>query len=363
MVWSLLLIAVGLAVLVFGGDLLVRGASQLALSINISPLVIGLTVVAFGTSAPELAVSLQAAFSGQAAVAVGNVLGSNIFNVLCILGLSATVTPLVVSSQLVRWDVPFMILSSLLMWWMSIDMTISQLEGGVLFAILCGFIVSCLRRSRLGTGESVDETAKELPSNQGKSANRWAQMLFILLGLVLLAIGSKWLVNGAVTIATIWGVSDLIIGLTIVAAGTSLPEVVTSVVASIRGERDIAVGNVVGSNIFNLLCVLGLSSLISPAGIPLTSVALQFDIPVMVAVAILCLPICFTNNLISRFEGAILLLYYLAYILILILAEAAPELGDRLETIVAFGLIPLTVLTLLASLLFTWRVSSKGLLH
>ncbi|MCA9134594.1 MAG: calcium/sodium antiporter, partial [Planctomycetales bacterium] len=245
--WPLISIVCGLVTLVVGGELLVRGASLLAMAMRISPLVIGLTVVAFGTSAPELGVSLQAATSGAADVAIGNVLGSNICNVLMILGLAALVTPLAVSSQLIRIDVPIMILASLAFWAFAWDLQIVRWEGIVLFTSLIFYIVFCIRQSRKERSVVVEEFAHELPVPSGLTSRRWVQVALLLVGLVLLGLGSKWLVGGAVSLATQWGVSELIIGLTIVALGTSLPEVVTSVVASLRGERDIAVGNVIGS--------------------------------------------------------------------------------------------------------------------
>lgn len=310
------LILSGLVALVIGGEVLVRGASAVAAALRIPPLVIGLTVVAFGTSAPELGVSLQAAFSGASDVAVGNVVGSNIFNVLLILGISSLVTPLVVSSQLIRFDVPLMIGVSCLAWALASDGVISRIDGSILFSVLIVYLVICLRTARRESKAVKDEFAAEYADPTPTRLP--LQFVLIAVGLVCLGFGSKWLVSGAVAVATAFGVSELVIGLTIVAAGTSLPEVVTSVVASIRGERDIAVGNVVGSNIFNLACVLGLTGILSPGGIPVSPEAIRFDMPIMCLVAAACLPIFFTGSRISRPEGIVFLIGFVVYNVFLI---------------------------------------------
>ncbi len=317
MVMAWLKIGGGLLLLVGGGELLVRGASRLARYMQISPLVIGLTVVAFGTSAPELAVSVQAALAGNADIALGNVVGSNIFNVLFILGVSALIVPLVVSSQLIRWDVPVMIAASLLLIVFGWDGAIVRWEGIMLFAGIIAYTYWCIRQSRQESRAVVEEFKQEWPTENEAgiklASTLWVNFGWIGSGLILLGLGSTFLISGAVKVAASLGVSELVIGLTIVAAGTSLPEVVTSITAAIRGERDIAVGNVVGSNIFNILCVLGLSSTIGPTGILVSNSALAFDIPVMIVVACACLPIFFTGRVISRWEGGVFLFLYIAY--------------------------------------------------
>ena len=341
---------IGLFLLVGGGELLVHGASAMAATFRISPLVIGLTVVAFGTSAPELGVSLQAALTDNADVAVGNVIGSNIINILLILGVSALVTPLVVSSQLIRIDVPLMITASLAMWAVALDGTIARWEGVLLFTALLLYIVFCIRKSRSEEQKVVDEYAQEYSKSAvGRSAIA-KQIALIVAGLILLGWGSNWLVEGAVTVATQLGVDELLIGLTIVSIGTSLPEVVTSVVASYRGERDIAVGNVVGSNLFNILCVLGLTGVVSPTGINVSQEALIFDIPIMVAVAVLCFPIFLSGNVIRRHEAALFLIYYGAYTGFLIAEANNPDLKERFGSIIIYGVLPLTLFALFISL-------------
>ena len=341
---------VGLIMLVGGGELLVHGASAMAATFRISPLVIGLTVVAFGTSAPELGVSLQAALTNNADVAVGNVIGSNIINILLILGTSALVTPLVVSSQLIRIDVPLMIAASLAMWAVAADGLITRWEGVLLFAALLAYIVFCIRKSRNEEKKVVEEFAQEYSKAAKSRAAVLKQIALMVAGLALLGFGSNLLVDGAVTVATQLGVGELLIGLTIVSIGTSLPEVVTSVVASYRGERDIAVGNVVGSNLFNILCVLGLTGVVSPVGINVSSEAIIFDIPIMVAVAILCFPIFLSGNVIRRHEAALFLIYYGIYTGFLIAAANNPDLKERFGSIVLYGVLPLTAFALCISL-------------
>ena len=340
-------VAVGLLLLIVGGELLVRGASRLAAAMRISPLVIGLTVVAFGTSSPELAVSLQSAVAGNADIAMGNVVGSNILNVLFILGISALIVPLVVSSQLIRWDVPMMIAASILLLVLGLDKRIGRLDGVLLVVCLLAYTYWTIRQSRRETAEIQAEFADEIPKPTRGAAAVAAQIALIVGGLALLGVGANWLVRGSVTIATRIGVSELIIGLTIVALGTSLPEVVTSIMAARRGERDIAVGNVVGSNLFNILCVLGLSSLIAPQGIAVSSTALRFDIPVMIAVAVACLPIFFTGNVIARWEGGLFFFYYLTYTTYLVLDATNNDFGRTFAGVMVVFVIPITFITIL----------------
>lgn len=334
------LFAAGVVLLIGGAEALVRGASRLASAIGIPTLIVGLTVVAFGTSSPEFAVSLKAVFADQASVAVGNIIGSNIFNVLLILGLSAIVAPLTVSQQLVRFEVPLMIGLSAVVLVLGLDLEFGRLDGMLLFAGLIGYltylIVQHQRSGKAPRHESVPD---------GRSGWAWNVGL-VVGGLGLLILGSRWLVDSAVEIATQLGVSELVIGLTIIAAGTSLPEVVTSVIATMRGERDIAVGNVVGSNLFNLMGVLGLAGMLAPEGIRILPAVTTFDLPVMVAAAFACLPIFFTGGVISRWEGAVLVGYYAAYTLYLVFAATAHDALDTFGATMLYFVIPLTVVTL-----------------
>ena len=350
---TFILLAVGFALLVYGAELLVRGASALAVSIGISPLVVGLTVVAFGTSAPELAVSVLSAWHGQPGIALGNAVGSNICNVLLILGLSAAVAPLVVARQIVRLEVPIMIGTSVLLILFALDGMIARWEGALLFGGVISYTVWTVRRSRRELREQPGTTADEAPP---VSSSR-RQLVEIIGGLILLGFGSKLLVDSAVSIARHLGVSDLVIGLTIIAIGTSLPELATSVLASMRGQRDIAVGNVVGSNIFNILSVLGLTALVAPAGLPVPTAALTFDLPVMLVVAIACLPVFLAGHRIARWEGLLFLGYYVAYVLFLVLTAVGHDGRDLLSQAMLWFALPLTTLTLGISL---WRNRRPG---
>lgn len=310
-----LLLLLGLVVLVVGAELLVRGAVSLAEVAKVSPLVIGLTVVAFGTSAPELAVSAVSSMKGDSAIALGNVIGSNLFNVLLILGMSALIVPLTVSSQLVRLDVPIMIMVSVLTWLAAVDGTVQLGEGLAMLLLFFGYTGWLIRAGRKETRENAD-----LKPAAGKVSIGTLALNFALLavGLAMLVGGAQLLVDSATTIARSLGVSDIVIGLTIVAAGTSLPELATSLVAAMKGQRDIAVGNVVGSNVFNLLMVLATASIASETGVPVASQVLWFDMAIMVMTALLCWPIFFTGATVSRTEGAVMLGLYVIYTALLI---------------------------------------------
>ncbi|WP_322793872.1 calcium/sodium antiporter [Bellilinea sp.] len=344
---AVLMLLAGLVLLIVGGEGLVRGASRLAAALGISPLIIGLTVVAFGTSSPEFAVSLVASLSGQANLTVGNIIGSNIFNVLFILGLSAMITPLIISQQLVRLDVPLMVVVSLLTLLLSLDGRFSRLEGLFFFLGLLGYVFLLIRISQRESTEVKEEYEHEFGGRpQGNGRHIFINLLLVAGGLAMLVFGSRWLVQGSVEIARALGVSELVIGLTIIAAGTSMPEVITSVIASLRGERDIAVGNVVGSNLFNLLGVLGLTALVTPGGVVIPESARQLDLPVMTAVAVACIPIFFSGTKILRREGALFFFYYIAYTAYLILdAIRHPILPLFTQVMLGFAL-PVTILTL-----------------
>lgn len=344
----------GLALLVIGANALVRGASRLALSLGISPLVVGLTIVAFGTSAPEMAVSVGAVLDGKTDIAIGNVVGSNIFNVLFILGISALIAPLVVNIQLIRQEVPIMLGASALLLAFALDAELSALEGGFLFALLLAYTVFLIRQSRRETQAANDEFAEALrPAQAGSWDRHWAAQLgLIAAGLAALVLGSDFLVEASVELARAIGVSDLVIGLTIVAAGTGMPEVATSLAAALKGERDIAVGNVVGSSTFNILGCLGLAGLVSGnAGLVVAPSLLAFDIWVMLAVALACLPVFMTGREIARWEGGIFLGYYLAYVAYLILAAQQHDALQAFSGLMLGFVVPLTVVTLVVVLI------------
>lgn len=344
---TIMMFLLGLVALVFGAELLVRGASKLATTFGVSPLVVGLTVVAFGTSAPEVAVSVNAALSGNTDLAVGNVVGSNIFNVLFILGLSALITPLVVHAQIIRQEIPIMVGACLLLFVLSLDGQISFSESLLLLSTLIAYTAFLIIQSRKETHKVQDEYAKENISKNKWDAPIYVQILLILVGLSLLVQGSEWLVDSAVIFARMMGVSDIIIGLTIVAAGTSMPEVATSVIAAFKGERDIAVGNVIGSNVFNILGCLGITGLVSPIGLIVPVSVLNFDLWVMLAVCFACIPIFISGREIARWEGGIFVGYYIAYVAYLILASKDHAAIPVFSTVMMSFVIPITVITLI----------------
>lgn len=503
---TLVLFIIGIVLLIGGAEILVRGASKLAIAIGISPLVVGLTVVAFGTSSPELAVLLQASFAGSSDIAIGNVVGSNICNILLVMGLASLVTPMLVSRQLVKFDVPVMVGISFVLLGMSLDGTISRLDGTLLFVGSITYVYWSIRQSLRQNADLVlvrvklfkevqqfsrDEQERlivvlsraahvdpeqikifpihpdnkalimEMPQNvavifqslykKGTSLQRFGirkvqvpQMMKIIIhieesaqdfsqdeqesfilvvaytldiapelirmvpfepesknftlkmphfaakklvamsdrndplleklrflkverqrlawlgnagmivaGLALLVLGARWLVDGAVTFATWLGVSELIIGLTVVAVGTSLPEIATSIVAGLRGERDMVVGNVVGSNIFNILLVLGLCSIIAP--VTVSNTALHLDIPVMVGVALVTIPVFISANSVERWEGALFVGYYIAYTTYLVLnAMGSSALTPFVQTMTL--LLPASFVVLLGMMAYSLLV-------
>jgi cation:H+ antiporter len=290
-------------------------------------------------------------------LALGNVVGSNIFNVLFILGLSAMITPLLVSAQLVRFDVPVMVVVSVLCLVLGLDGEIGRLDG---LLLLAGLVLQVLWGYRLGlgtntSGESVSPgTVPAAPEGLPRAPTRWrgsaANVALTLASLVILVLGSRLLVASASALARAVGLSELVIGLTVVAAGTSLPEVATSIMAALRGERDIAVGNVVGSNIFNILGVLGLAAALAPDGVTVAPAIQSFDIPVMIAVAVVCLPIFWSGMTVHRSEGALLFAYFVIYTAYILLRATEHDALHGFATLVAWGVLPLTVLTLVVAL-------------
>jgi cation:H+ antiporter len=346
---TILLLVAGLTTLLAGAEFLVKGAMKIAEAIGISPLVVGLTVVAIGTSSPEMAVSVMASATGQGNLALANVVGSNLVNILFILGISAIVVPLTVARQLIRFDVPVMIISSLLMLAFSFDGSFARWEGFVLLGLGCWYSVLLIRMSRQESKQQMVEGYLEDGRMPAKKTGILLSVFFVIAGLGMLVLGSRWLVSSATDIARILGIGEVVIGLTVVAAGTSLPEVATSAMAAFRGERDIAVGNVVGSSIFNLLFILGTSVAVSEASIPVSEQLMQFDIPVMTAVAVACLPMFFTGRTIDRWEGVVFLGYYIAYTVFIVLANLRHSSLELFAATMAWFVIPLTVLTLAVS--------------
>lgn len=334
---------VGFVLLVLGAELMVKGAAELATRFGIPPIIIGLTVVAFGTSAPELAVAVQSALAGQPDIALGNVVGSNILNILLVLGLAAMITPLIVDSRLIRKEIPILIAVSLILFGFAFNGTISLIEGSVLFA---GSIVYTL----YAIFSTKRELAENGPSDSGEDIPEERHValscLLVFLGLAMLVLGADFLVKSAVVIAQWLGVSELLIGLTVISIGTSLPEIATTVAAAMRGLRDMAVGNVVGSCLFNILVVTGAAAIFAPAGLAVDKALIHFDLPVMIATTVACLPIFATGHLIARWEGLLFFSFYIAYTTYLILASHSQESVEVMHAAMLSFVIPLTFITL-----------------
>lgn len=309
MLIPVLLLLAGLVLLYFGGEYLVRGSSSLALQLGLTPLMVGLTVVAFGTSSPELAVSMQAALKGIDDVALGNVVGSNICNIGLILALAALIRPMAVHARMVRADVPIMIGVALLLTLLLWDGGLSRPEGLFLALALVVYVVVTIKVARRESAEVQQEFAAEV---RDRTRGRlWLDLVFIAGGLAALVGGGQLFVSGAVDIARHFGISEAVIGLTIVAVGTSMPELATSILAALKGEGDIAIGNVVGSNIFNILGILGVTALVQPLnGQGMTAV----DLATMVGIALLCWPLMHWGRRIGRVEGAVLMTVYVGYV-------------------------------------------------
>lgn len=341
---DLALVVAGLAVLIIGGEALVRGASTLAVKAGISSLVVGLVVVSAATSAPELAVTVGAVLGGEPGLAVGNVVGSNIVNILFILGVSAILLPLTIHRQVVRFDMPVMLGMAVALMIFSLDGSVSALEGALLLA---GLLYHAIASIRIGKKEGASATQDE-PALNAKPVKLWLAVVLLVGGIAALAIGAQMLVTGAVNIAESMGISSLVIGLSVVAVGTSLPELATSIIAARRGERDMAVGNIVGSNIFNIGMVLGLPAILFGEGIPIPPAAIAIDMPLMIAASLALVPIAFTGFTISRWEGAVFVSLYAAYVIFLVLDSAGHDAASGFTAIMLWMVLPLVAATLIA---------------
>jgi len=322
---ALLLLMAGLIVLAIGAEGIVRSASKLASSIGISPMVIGLTVVAVGTSMPELAVGITAAQQDSPGLSIGNIAGTNLVNLLFILGLSALLDPLSLHLRVIRLDLPGMVIAALLLTLMAWDGRLSQLDGALLFGSAVLYTIVLVKVSRRES-RAVREEFRTMYSEAAAAARaplgaRAKQLLILIVSIALTLLGADWLVDGAVSIARSVGIGDAVIGLTIVAIGTSAPELATTVISTIKRERDVAVGNLLGSSIYNILVILGLTCLAVPGGLTVDRSLLLFDIPLVFAVALLCIPVFMTGRRVSRFEGGLFLAVYLGY-LVFVLARA-----------------------------------------
>ncbi|MDM8193580.1 calcium/sodium antiporter [Pseudomonas fluorescens] len=338
----------GLCLLLIGAELMVRAAVRLAERLHVRPLIIGLTIVALGSSAPQMAVSLQAALSDNPDIAVGSVVGSGIFNILVTLGLSALIIPLRVSRQLVRLDIPLMIGASLLVFILAWNKDLGRFDGVLLLGALALYLGLLFRQSRHSTRPHT-----EPPTETQQS---WLiSGLMILAGLTMLVFAGRLLLGAAVVVATDLGLSERVIGLTVVAVGTSLPELATSLIAALRGQRDIAAGNVIGANLFNLLGVLGLTALLAPTPLSVSPNALDFDLPVMLGVAALCLPVFYSGYRVTRAEGLLLLGLYLVYGLHVVSFTTGMPLAGRLERLMLFYVLPALLTFLLFTSIRAWR--------
>ena len=316
---TIIFLVVGAISLFLGADLLIRGSSTLALRLGISPLVIGLTVVAFATSSPELIVSVTAALKGNSGITLGNVIGSNICNIGLILGLSAAISPFTAQLQIVKREIPVMIFVNVLLVVFLIGGNINRIEGSLMFLGMILYVFFSYRMALKTKDEKKEEVINKAVS--GKQMKFWVSILLILGGLLLLAAGSELFVKGSIRIAETLGVSDVVIGLTLVAFGTSIPELITSVVAAVKKENDLAFGNIIGSCIFNILSIVGISSLI----VPLKSTDIKiYDLIVMLVFSVLLLPLSKSGLIIKRWEGILLFTFYLVYIAFVGIMSSVP---------------------------------------
>lgn len=315
----ILLILAGLAALTGGAELVVRYGARLARRAGIPPMLVGLTVVSLGTSLPELAVGIDAVRSDASSMALGNIAGTNVVNLLLILGLSAAIQPIALEMQTLRLDLPAMALSGILLFVFCLDGTLTVVEGAVLVGLAILYTLLLIRQVRRENRPVIDEFATEYSAEQ--SGNLALHLVLLVAGLAVIVIGADMLVRGAVAMALDFGVSEALIGLTVVAVGTSAPELATTIVSTIRGERDIAIGNLIGSSTYNLTFILGTSLLFASGPVGIDRELITVDLPVMVATALLCIPVFRTGRRVTRGEGVLFVLAYAAYLTYLLIAR------------------------------------------
>lgn len=324
MILDLGLCIAGLAVLLLGAEILTRNAVILAGHLGIPPIVVGLTIVAIGTSTPELAVGIDSGLRGQGEIAVANIAGTNIVNILLILGLSACLRPLALKAQTIRIDLPAIIIAAVLMLGMSLDATLSRLDGAVLLAAAVVYTVVLLQTTRKESRRVRAAFQREFPAPDAETLPPWASVrsgLSLVAGIALVVVSADWLVTGAVGLAGLWGVSDAFIGLTIIAIGTSAPELATTILSTLRGNRDVAIGNLLGSSIYNICIILGITCLVPSGGLPVSDELLHWDIPLMALVTVVCLPVFTSARMVSRAEGALFVAAYVGYLLALLITR------------------------------------------
>ncbi|SEF18394.1 calcium/sodium antiporter [Jiangella alba] len=320
---SALLIAVGFAGLLGGAELLVRGGTGLALRLGIAPIVVGVTVVALGTSLPELAVGIDAARQDSAGLAVGNIVGTNLVNLLLILGLSAAIAPIALDARTLRLDLPLMAGAALLLLAVALDGTFGRVDGVVLVLFGVGYTLAILYVSRRESAAvRAEYDAGLAPADRpGTRGRPWRDLLSLAVGIAIIVVGATLLVDGAVDAARSFGVSDAVIGLTVIAIGTSAPELVTTIVSTVRGNRDIALGNLLGSSVYNIAIILGITILAAPDVVQVPDEVLGGDLLLMVAVALACIPVFVSGRRISRVEGGLFVAAYAGYLTWLLVAQ------------------------------------------
>ncbi|RIQ33671.1 sodium:calcium antiporter [Jiangella rhizosphaerae] len=310
-----MLIVVGLAGLLGGAELVVRGGTGLALRLGLAPIVIGVTIVAVGTSMPELAIGIDAARQGNAGLAVGNIVGANLINLLLVLGLSALISPIALETRTVRFDLPLMAAASLLLLVVALDGTLGRLDGLVLVLFGAGYTLGILRTSRRESTTARAEYDEHVRQDAGRTpARTWRDVVSLVVGIAVIVAGATLLVDGAVDAARSFGVSDAVIGLTIVALGTTAPELVTTVLSTIRGDRDIALGNLLGSSVYNVAIILGITILVSPTAVHVPDEVLGGDLLLLVAAGLASVPVFVSGSRITRLEGGLFVAAYGGYL-------------------------------------------------
>lgn len=314
---DILLLVLGLAVLIVGGELLVRGAVGLSSAMKISPLVIGMTVVSFGTSAPELLVSIQSAMSGNPGIAIGNVIGSNIANLALVLGITVVIFPIVAEKQTKKLDYPIMMFATFLFYIFALNLNLEFVEGLAFILILLGFTYYLISSSRKSTKKEIAEMEVLSDELIEESSSSSVSVIYLLAGLIGLYFGSDWFVGGATGIARSFNLSDSVIGVTVVALGTSAPELVASIMAALKKQSDISVGNLIGSNIFNIFAVLGITAMVKPIAVDQS--VMTFDMWWMIGISLLLIPVLYFGNKIGKVKGIVLILSYVTYIALVVL--------------------------------------------
>jgi cation:H+ antiporter len=342
--------------LIGGAELFLKSVDKFGAAWSVSPVVMGLTVVAFATGAPELAISLQAAADGRPDLVLGNIIGSNIANILLILGVAGLYKPLNITNRIIKIDVPTVIGASLLLYFLAVDGSLSTLDGLIIISGLLLYSAFMYLQIRKDRKTNQQQRAEQPDTGESVTILFYGKyILLLLIGLVLIVMGSRWMVEAAVTIAEILGVSELIIGLTIVSIGTSLPEVATSLSSVRKGDADTAIANVMGSNLYNILLTLGLTVVIAPGALQVSADAIHFDLPIMVIVAASCLPLFWPGKHIGRPEAAGFLFYYASYITYLVLIALHHPFKEQMEWGMSRIIIPATVLLIIAKFISDYR--------